>query len=356
MIQQDASKFARVGIALLIQTACKTGKFLWHSKKIYQIKIKDLIFYEDNLWIRKKEIVDTISQLELESLTIKLNQFNLFDKILVNQKQLKKLEIQMPINNSELQLLTQLPQLEELHLRVLKKTEENLKLGQFQNLSAISLQWQGMKPQEVLKMVQNSYETLKELEIDSEEFNHDEMLQILNCLNKDKIEKLYIQYFYDFSDLHILKLSEFYKLKKLSIFRAQNIEENSMLQLFQGKQFQKINLNQCDGVTDRVLFQIIKNCQQLKYINLSWSIDIYNHWVSVLFEEALQLEEVYLIGCKQLTDECIPKNLYSGLFKKLRHLSFESCNAVSDEKLMMLKSIFRYVKIVGYYGVEIDTI
>ncbi|CAD8174384.1 unnamed protein product [Paramecium pentaurelia] len=328
-------------------------QFKWHTKKIQQLQIKDLIFYEEEFKVDKNDIIFTISQLVLESLTIKLNQLNIFDQLLINQKQLRKLEILMPITNKEFQLLTQLPHLEEIHLRVQKKTDENLKVSQLRNLRAISLQLQGIQYQEVLQLIQNCYKTLTELEIDADEYNHDQMLQIVDCLNKDKIQKLYIYYFNDYSNEIILKLSQFNKLNKLSIFKAQDIDQDYMYQLFYNKQFQEINLNQCDGITNKVLYQIAQNCQQLKYINLSWNFHISDQCVSLILENSKQLEEVYLIGCKQLTFDCIPQNL-NGLFQKLRMLNFESCNNMNDDKLMKLKNQFKYIKIINYYGDEID--
>ncbi|CAD8127921.1 unnamed protein product [Paramecium sonneborni] len=328
-------------------------QFKWHANKIQLLQVKDLIFYEEDFEINKNDIINAISPLLLESLTIKLNQFNILDQLLINLKTLKKIEIRMPIQNSELVLLTQLPNLEELHLRIQKKTDEDLKLSQFHNLHSISLQLQGMKYTEVLLMLQNSHETLTELEIDADEYDHDQMLQIVNSLNQDIIQKLYIYYFNDYSNHIILKLSQFHKLNKLSIYKAQDIDEHAMFSLFNNKQFHELNLNQCDGITDQVLYQIAKNCLFLKYINLSWNLHITDLCVSILLSNCKYLEEVYLIGCKQLTNDCLPKNLH-GLFLKLRILNFESCNNMNDNELMNLKNQFKYVKIINYYGDEID--
>ena len=110
-----------------------------------------------------------------------------------------------------------------------------------------------------------------------------------------------------------------------------------------------LDLSECHDLSDSNLELIAGKIPNLRNIDISWCFKITDSGLESLIKGCINLSSLKLIGLKYA--HCEP--LFAASLAKLVNLDLSQTDLVDDAKLLQLKRVRPWLKIINYYGEEI---
>jgi len=270
-----------------------------------------------------------------------------------------------------------------------------MNLKNFLPLKKLFLRPHNVEFEALMPIIDRSKLELKKLCFDCEIFEQKQLSEVLNKLNCEKIETVMLNYCDKFDEEVLKHVIRFKKLKTFKFSKGISIQRESYLRFLNQLDCQNLvslNLKECSEIRDDSIFVLAEKAKNLKKLNLSWCAEITSASINEIFMKCNFLKKVHLTGIKQLDRKAFPFiNEILDLFNKevflkkkmekkknfkkpeeyfkegwnkreiscyrfLKYLDLRSCDLVADEVLMVMKIIFPSLRLVNYYGEEVNFI
>ena len=146
------------------------------------------------------------------------------------------------------------------------------------------------------------------------------------------MQKLNIYYCRDITDVGLIEFSRYcHGLKEVKMSQCKYITNAGLIEFSKNcRGLNKINLTFCDGIVGGGVEGLSQHCCDLQIIKISYSICT-DADLLALSTNCQQLQEIYLDGCEEVTDDGLiemSKHLSSN--KQFRHIDISNCALISD--------------------------
>ena len=195
----------------------------------------------------------------------------------------------------------------------------------------------------IFNYVRNHGIHLKELGIDGEYYNSEEVCNILQCT--PNLLKFAIEYANEMDDrigIFLIK-SEWEKLK---IRRALLMHQDTFANIFNINlsRLSYLNLAECNSIDDSICILISSNCKNINSFILTWSTDVTDQGINSIVSNCNYLHFLDLTGLKDITDVSFPLDNLQ-IYSNLETIILEKCNKITDNHLWNLSSLYPKIKI-----------
>ena len=112
----------------------------------------------------------------------------------------------------------------------------------------------------------------------------------------------------------------------------------------------KLCLVECRQLVDSGLISLAQRFPRLVHLDLSWCWYLSDIGLEAVAQHCHRIETLKLVGLKKAM--CVP--VLSDSLPRLRYLDLEQTDLVDDEELRKLKETKPWIKIVDYYGEQVD--
>jgi len=240
----------------------------------------------------------------------------------------------------------------------------------------------------VEELLKASKPILKNITLDLEDYEEEEITRLIEILRECKLSGLDLKYCNYFNNDHLMMLETQLGLKKISLRKVADLSSTTCVTFFQHKfsLLEKIKIPMNDFINSACLVSIARQCENLRVLDLTWCEGIKDSaGIYEVFLNCKQLEKIWIVGVKKASEEAFPviKEYYQqnkstkiaflkeperekvrqelisireksfgtnfSFYKKLKFLDATKCDFIPDDVFLMLLLINPTVDARNYY-------
>lgn len=305
----------------------------------------------DNLEMNYNISKSKLRYIDLSESSIKLDNLNNF--IDANKYNLQTLKIDGEYC-SQFSIIQEIPKLiniKELSIIYCEDLEDSI----IKALIKLNKQYNIKKIKYITNNIDYGFSNSKNTELNNISNNNN------NCLNKDNNNNTYYIINKQLISLTLRKMRDA-TILALELLFTNNIFDN----------LKYIDLFDCSNFNDICMINLCKNSLKLEYVDVSWNYKLTNYSMLIAFKSLLNLREIRLQGCKNLTNDVLLRildyykienhsnsniklnsNNYNkkiSSFESLHTIDFSKCDLITDSTMLLIKSKFKNISFYNYYN------
>ena len=203
---------------------------------------------------------------------------------------------------------------------------------------------------------------LKSLACDGEAMTDESSKHIQNL---SRLEHLSISFCTELTDKSLECFSKLKDLTSLHLRKGEEFTNQGFERLFDSLcshgslhrgtgqsvgRLRKLCLTECKLLRDSGLIKLTQSFPLLLHLDLSWCWNLSDIGLEAVASHCRDIETLKLVGLKNAM--CVP--VLSASLPRLRYLDLEQTDLVDDDELKRLKQTKPWIKIVDYFGEEVD--
>ena len=162
------------------------------------------------------------------------------------------------------------------------------------------------------------------------------------------LQNILISFCNKLTDESLNYISTLSSLKEIYFKKGEQFNSTGLQSLFSNlNKLVYISLVECWETDDKCLQVISTTCRQLQKFTVTWA-KVTNPGVDCIVKQCLQLRELNLTGSHELTEQPFLRLLETR--SKLQLLDLTQCNMMCDRTLHRIKDTVPNLKIIDYYG------